>query len=382
MKKFSVVFLAIALFGLCSFATIRYVARKVSWRHELKFKTLVHSSAAWMEEQIREDLSTIRPEDLSSERIERVLKEHSEKGNLFMLARYQIRNNRLETNYYGELKNHPRVPVMERAFNEIMSVTPLPDLDCIISLSDSADKASFGVPVFAYAKDRSLLEPIILIPDFEALEGHPAMLKEVEKGAKQYPWEKKISKAFWRGAMTGIDFTVENFLQPPRSQLVSASLNHSDWIDARFSFLTQTSEPEKIRVAFANYFGAEAPVRDHLAYKYQILVDGNSCAYSRAYSELFSDCTIFKQESSNIQWYYKGLKPFVHYIPVRSDFSDLVEKMAWANDHDGEARKIARNAKSFAENNLKKSDIRHYLVVLLKEYAKIQSYPSGLCYSQ
>jgi hypothetical protein len=261
---------------------------------------------------------------------------------------------------------------------EILSVVAIPDVDFVISFIDCADRASFAAPVFAFAKDRSLNEEIILMPDFEALEGTERLLKEVKKGIAKYPWEKKISQAFWRGAMTGIPlFEAENFLKPPRSQLIALSQVHPEWLDARYSCVTQTHEPEKIREMFGQYFGEGVSISEHLAYKYQLLVDGNSCAYSRAIWQLFSNCLTFKQDSPNVQWYYRAIQPWVHYIPVQSDFSDLIEKLRWAEAHEELAEAIVKRAQGFAKKNLKKSDIRHYLVLLLKAYAKKQAAADG-----
>lgn len=173
--------------------------------------------------------------------------------------------------------------------------------------------------------------------------------------------------------MTGSEFTVENFLTISRSQAVALSIKQPDLVDAKFSAVTQCANPEQILKLFNNYFSDPLPVREHLQYKYQILIDGNSCAYSRAYWQMFSNSLIFKQDSPHIQWYYRALIPYVHYILVRSDFSDLLEKIKWAQSHDKEAKRISRNAQKFASKNLQKSEVHFYLYLLLKEYAKKQN---------
>lgn len=175
------------------------------------------------------------------------------------------------------------------------------------------------------------------------------------------------------GEKQGYIFTEENFLTAPRSQAVTLSIQRPDLIDAKFSALSQCSHPDRILQRFNNYFSDPLPVQEHLQYKYQLLIDGNSCAYSRAYWQLFSNSLIFKQNSPHIQWFYKALTPYAHYIPVRSDFGDLLEKIQWAKEHDKEAQRISKNAQKFAAKNLKKSDVYFYVYVLLKEYAKIQS---------
>lgn len=34
------------------------------------------------------------------------------------------------------------------------------------------------------------------------------------------------------------------------------------------------------------------------------------------------------------EWYYDILKPWVHYVPVKRDLSDLVEKIEWLKEND------------------------------------------------
>lgn len=326
-----------------------------------------------MTEQIEADLAGCGRDTLSPELLDRVMNEDERRKVGLMLARYRIRNRQLHVSYPASKKEHVRYESIEKSLKSILRIVDIPNLDFIISLADSADNALLSAPIFAFAKNEILREPIILMPDFEALEGNKQLLKETARGIEKYPWEMKIAKALWRGAMTGIgNFNVENFLTVPRSQLISVSNAYPDWIDAKFSAVTQCSNPDQLRMAYPDYFGSSIPVTEHLRFKYQILVDGNSCAYSRAFWQLFSNCVIFKQESPNIQWYYKALTPYVHYIPVHHDFGDLIEKMRWAEAHDKKIKTISKNAQKFASQNLRRADVSYYMVLLLREYAKRQ----------
>lgn len=369
MKKIAYWFGLTFLIAACLFLAVK----KFNWRDELRFKVLFGSPPRWMIEQIEADLSGCRKDTLSPELLDRVMNEDERRKIGLMLARYQIRNGQLYVSYPSSKKEHVRYESVERSLRHILQIIDIPDTDFIVSLADSADNALLSAPIFAFAKNAMLREPIILMPDFEALEGNRQLLRETAKGIMKYPWKKKISKALWRGAMTGIgNFNIDNFLTVPRSQLISVANAYPDWIDAKFSAVTQCSNPEQLRMAYPDYFGNSIPVFEHLAYKYQILVDGNSCAYSRAFWQLFSNCVIFKQESPNVQWFYKALEPYVHYIPVHHDFGDLIEKMRWAESHDKEVRAISKNAQKFASQNLRKVDVSYYMVLLLREYAKRQ----------
>jgi hypothetical protein len=45
---------------------------------------------------------------------------------------------------------------------------------------------------------------------------------------------------------------------------------------------------------------------------------------------LASTSVLFKPTTKLYQWFYDGLIPWQNYIPVRPDFSDLIDKIEWA----------------------------------------------------
>ena len=51
---------------------------------------------------------------------------------------------------------------------------------------------------------------------------------------------------------------------------------------------------------------------------------------------LAGDAVVFKQDSSYYEHFYNELEPWVHYIPLKSDLSDVIEKIEWARSHDEE----------------------------------------------
>lgn len=57
---------------------------------------------------------------------------------------------------------------------------------------------------------------------------------------------------------------------------------------------------------------------------------------------------ILKVQSKCKQWYYRDLRPWEHYIPIRADLSDLEDKVLWCREHDDDSRQIAEAGKRFA----------------------------------
>ncbi len=363
---------------LLSFFALIFAAWHVycyDWKRECKLKIAIRKPPQWMKDQIREDLASFDSRDLHPDQLGAVMEETLNREEPFMLARFRIQKNSLHKEYVGKRGEKKRYEVIEKSLQQLLKIASLPDMDFLVVLEDSADGKKFTAPVFAFAKNASLKERVILMPDFEALSGNSRIMGAVRKGLKRCPWKKRKELAIWRGAMTGLcDFTVENFLTAPRSQLIAESLMYPDLIDAKFVGISQCKKPYEVLKEFLEYYSLPMDLIKHFNYKYQILVDGNSCAYSRAYWQLFSRSVIFKQDSPNIQWFYRCLIPNTHYIPVASDFNNLKEKIEWAKNNDKEVHKISVNAQKFALKNLKRSDVYFYLYHLLCEYAKKQCY--------
>ena len=65
---------------------------------------------------------------------------------------------------------------------------------------------------------------------------------------------------------------------------------------------------------------------------------------------LLLGCCVLKIQSEHgfRQWYYERLTPWQHYVPVRADMSDLIEKIGWCRSHDGECAEIAGAGQAFA----------------------------------
>jgi hypothetical protein len=78
-----------------------------------------------------------------------------------------------------------------------------------------------------------------------------------------------------------------------------------------------------------------------------------------------------KQETEKFQWFYSGLKPFVHYIPIREDLGDLIEKIKWARENDEKVKQIAIRGQQFALDNLLYEQVMEQYLFILNEYTNL-----------
>ena len=345
-----------------------------------------------MKKQINQDLSPFTKSGVTKEDLDELMQDQQRKGNPLFLVRYTICNQQISVFHLPT--DHPgvlgRLSLVNAAFSKLIESTPLPDLDFVVSMLDSLDGIHSKIPIFAFANDPTYFSNSVLIPDFEALTGNEHLLRAVQQGKELYPWESKFNLVIWRGSMTGYPFqesqirpvfspprmggifTKDNFLDFPRTMAVSLSLQFPHFINARYTFLSQCIDCPGIQSQFSQYFDSLMPINHQLLYKYQLLLDGNTAAFSRAYWQLFSNCVIFKQNSDAVQWYSQALQPWIHYIPIQSDLSDLMDVIIWARNHDDLAKNISLNAQNFAKNNLTYFHVMQYLYLLLYEYSTLQ----------
>ena len=73
-------------------------------------------------------------------------------------------------------------------------------------------------------------------------------------------------------------------------------------------------------------------------YKYILDIDGNSASWTRLPYIMGGGSVALKVESNYGQWFYGDIKPFEHYVPIKSDFSDLIEKIEWLKSNDDKAK--------------------------------------------
>jgi len=197
--------------------------------------------------------------------------------------------------------------------------------------------------------------------------------------ATEKPWDSKKPTLIWRGSTTGAIYTPENYDKTPRSRLVLACqndplLNMTGGCDAGFiKYVQGAKEMESLML---KTFGPNLPkvsMEEHMDYKYIAWLDGNGPCSGRSEKLVLGTSLLFKEESKHIEFYYSGLKPGIHYLPIDPSMSDLAEKVAWAREHDDDAKQIVNNLVRF-QNQLSPKSVDCYVAGLLEAYAELLAY--------
>ena len=95
-------------------------------------------------------------------------------------------------------------------------------------------------------------------------------------------------------------------------------------------------------------------------YKYIINIEGHSIAY-RLSIELSMGSVVLLVDCKNKLWFSSKLKPYIHYVPIKNDLSNLIDQIIWCKDNDEKCKEITKNAKEFYNTYLRKEGIFDYL---------------------
>jgi hypothetical protein len=331
----------------------------------------------WMLEQIKRDFSSFAHTNVSKEKVAQIADDPANDG--YLLIHFTIRNNTVSMSHHippshPQAKDclFPRLSAIKNSIQQILKKHRLPDMDFIVSIHDALDK-TFDIPIFVMAK-KIQTERQILIPDFEALRGRYQVLtgKDITQDSSVPSWDTKQAKLIWRGGPgqhppEGYDLSLDPNHPHCLSRITLCRLSkeHQDLIDAKFSYMSAGYE------SLSCFQGEQIPFESQLTYKYQMQIDGYSCAYSTSGWKFFSNSVVFIEDSPHIQWYFHELKPYVHYIPVHEGLDDLIEKIQWATVHDPEAKSIARQAREFAISHITQEKNRIYLYYALLAYSQL-----------
>ncbi|XP_072318082.1 protein O-glucosyltransferase 1 [Eucyclogobius newberryi] len=251
----------------------------------------------------------------------------------------------------------------------------LPDLEMVVNVRDYPQVPNWvqpTLPVFSFSKTTDYHD--IMYPAWTFWEGGPAvwpiyptglgrwdlMRDDLKKSATQWPWEKKESRGFFRGSRTS----------PERDPLILLSRESPELVDAEYT-KNQAWKSEKDTLGKPP--AKEIPLVDHCKYKY--LFNFRGVAASFRFKHLFlCGSLVFHVGDEWQEFFYPQLKPWIHYIPVKQDLSDVEELLQFAKENDAIAQDIASRGRQFILDHLKMKDISCYWEQLLTEYSKLLTY--------
>jgi hypothetical protein len=172
----------------------------------------------------------------------------------------------------------------------------------------------------------------------------------------------KHNKLIWRGNPSGSTNTDIN----KRINIVSKNFNIHYDIDIGFNNMDQ-----KFIEKLNPFFKGSVDSINQINNKFILCIEGNDWASNFPWV-LSSNCCPLHNYPFTTESYIFGqeLKPYIHFVPINNDGSDLLEKFLWCLDNKDKCEEIANNGKKYMEPYLQEDLYNE----VLKEFFRI--YPS------
>jgi hypothetical protein len=204
---------------------------------------------------------------------------------------------------------------------------------------DSSEYAAFDSGITIFSKVRPIgieTRTVLLKLQCTRHYGKLPTIPEID-----IPYEQKLPKLFWRGISTGC-----NFRHNMREVAVTKfQRHHNSNIDIKFNKLVQGISGDYV-------LGDWHTVEKQLKYKYLLSIEGNDVATNLKWI-MMSNSVCIMPIPQICSWFMEDhLVPYVHFVPVSEDFSDLEEVYEWCLTHDEECEEISKNATEFAKQFL------------------------------
>jgi hypothetical protein len=208
-----------------------------------------------------------------------------------------------------------------------------------------------------YNGPREMLDTVLDTTNLQAIvwklatRRHFGLLDKVSH--EDTPWSLKLNMAVFRGQLTGSrdgfdksKSDEENCYDMRRCRLVYTHAN-SNLVHAR---LTSTRRRLPHTLNGVNLMGAKTTIQNLLQYKAIIMLEGNDVASGLKWA-LLSQSVVLMPTPTHTSWAMEEfLEPWVHYIPLNENATDVDEKMQWVIDHDDIAQRIAERGTLWMED--------------------------------
>lgn len=236
--------------------------------------------------------------------------------------------------------------------------------------------AIIAPPIPLYAKARTIIgggQSVLLKLNENR---HFASIGEVDACDRLY--EDKNDNLVWRGAATGVFSRDEERSFGSRFYILSirTSLRHKN-IDVGYTNIDPLKAHTSViyqREVERNGLASYMSIEEHLRSKFLLCLEGNDVASGLKWMMYSNSCVIMPKPRVSSWACEELLQPFVHYIPVRHDLSDILEVYSWCIGNPTSCKSVAANGKRFIEQFLDVNKERLLQAAVLHTLASKISY--------
>ncbi|XP_017347353.1 protein O-glucosyltransferase 3 isoform X2 [Ictalurus punctatus] len=309
--------------------------------------------------QIKQDFSAFPSIELQQVRQEVPLR-FSNRG----VIHYTIISNQLHRRALGKYTDFKMFS--DEMLLSLMRKVRVPDVEFFINVGDwpletrKVSDVPRPLPIISWCGSKDTRD--IILPTYDITHSTLETMRGVSndllsvQGNTGPVWGNKTERAFFRGRDS----------REERLNLVTMSKKNPELLDAGITafFFFREREKDLGKAPLVGFF-------DFFKYKYQVNVDGTVAAYRFPYLML-GNSVVMKQDSSYYEHFYTHLRPGRHYLQLKRDLSDLIEKIQWAKENDGEVEAVARAGQALVRELLQPHRLYCYYYMVLKSYADRQ----------
>lgn len=195
---------------------------------------------------------------------------------------------------------------------------------------------------------------------------------------QKYPWKSKIRKAAWRGTLEGSsEDEIRSNVRMRLNKMVRQEQDYCHLYDSGV-----TSIPEWVRrlvdvdaIDISEFGGFVEDLPQNDLRRYVAVLDMDGYSWTSTTAEYMSYNSVLIKIEPNLVHYFwneQEVKPWVHYVPVKSDLSDLHQNVAWALDPKNEdaVLKIILAANQLVSRRFLKDRLASDLLDIWEAYIK------------
>jgi hypothetical protein len=257
-------------------------------------------------------------------------------------------------------------------FREVL-IERQPRIEGLLALYvDDGPYVSESAPFFSFQKARN--DSCILINDIDSLIYN--FYEDVGKDDKHY--NSKENSGIFVGSTTGSCHSVESISKLENQRIRSALyFKDSPLVDFSLTNIVQClDQGAEIILREMGFGGSAVSWQDQLSRKFLLSMDGNGATCSRVALGLKSNSVLLKYNSNSMLYYFSGLQPWRHFIPIRND-EDVLDIVSAEIRQGGLFEEVASEGQKFYEECLRREPSFDYAAELLEGYYASFDRPSA-----